>query len=153
MFDSLVSYLKNLLGLLPKEREYFYFNPEGDFQDIRGISPIEDYSIITFFIFIILFICFIMWALYRLKKYAQYKKSIQINTIAKRHLSSFNIHDAKECAYAFSLWAPYLINEKNKDIFKKIEEDFFKYKYKKHTQELKYEEQNNLKLFLDKYNG
>lgn len=153
MFESFISYMKVLLGLVPKERVYEYFNPEGDFQDIKRLMPIEDYSIIIFCISIIIVISFAIWGLYHLKRYIQYKKSIQIKTIAKNHLSSFNLYDAKECAYAFSLWGPYLINEENKDLFKKIEEDFFKYKYKRNTQELKNEEQDNLKFFMDKYNG
>lgn len=47
--EAVIAYIKGLFGVFP-ERIYYYFNPEGDFQDIRPYMPIEDYSLVPFII-------------------------------------------------------------------------------------------------------
>lgn len=153
MYQAFISYLKGLLGLHSKERNYIYFNPEGDFQDIRGLMPIEDTTMIPFIILIIFIFCLLIWGVYKMIKYINYKKSIQPKTLAKKHLLALNIKDAKSCAYIFSIWAPYLIEEKNMALYEKIEKDLFKYKYKKNTEILTDKEQKELYTFLEINHG
>ncbi|MFT7003853.1 MAG: hypothetical protein ACJAWW_001205 [Sulfurimonas sp.] len=153
MFRAFMSYMKGLLGLHPTERNYEYFNPEGDFQDIRGLMPIEDATMIPFIILLVFILCFMGWGLYKIIKHIKYKKSIQAKVLAKKYLLALDMDDAKTCAYTFSIWAPHLIKDDNMTAYEELEEKLFKYKYKKSTKPLALEEQKTLNSFLETNHG
>ncbi|WP_024955504.1 hypothetical protein [Sulfurospirillum arcachonense] len=153
MYRAFISYMKGLFGLEPSQREYIYYNPEGDFQDIRNLMPVEDATLLPFLFGLVIFCVFLCWAIYKLVKYIQYKRSNRIHIIAKKHLTTLNLEDAKTCAYEFTQWASHLVTPENKTIYEEIECNLFKYKYKKQTQPLTSSEQKALQSFLESTHG
>jgi hypothetical protein len=153
MYQAFLSYIKGLFGLHPEKKTYVYFNPEGDFQDIRGLQVIDDITLLPFFISVIILFCFFCWGIYRLIKHIRYKRSIALKVVAKKYLISLDLENAKECAYAFSKWSPFLLMPKNRVLYENIELLLFKYKYKKETQPLTLVEKEMLKTFLDNAHG
>ena len=154
MYEALLSYLKALFGLLPKEREYFYFNPEGDFQDIKPLMAIEDNTLVPFLVMAIIFLVCIGWGMYVGIRALQKKRALSHKNSAKQCLRAFvDTKDAKMCAYAFTRWGHYLITPHNQTLYENLERELFDYKYKKETPLLKESESRALKIFLDETHG
>lgn len=145
---ALINYFKTLLHLHPQEKEYLYFNPEGDFQDIRGFSPIEDYSLVVFSLYFliastVLFII-IRWFYHRSAWYQTKQRRI----LAKKYLLGFSYMDAKSYAYLFSKWSPHLVTPQTQDLNDLISEHLKHYKYVKESGVLSENEKNAIRHFL-----
>lgn len=130
MFKSIIYYFKESLGLDSIEREKPYFNPEGDFQDIKMLMPVEDYTFIYFIIAAIIFMILIYFFIkYLIKKYLESKRN-KNREKAFDIIQKLNVEDAKACAYLFTEFAPIFLTDENKTIFEEIEKEFMKYKYR-----------------------
>lgn len=153
MHEALLSYFKGLFGLLPRERIYYYFNPEGDFQDIKGLMPLEDNTMVPFLIVGIVLLFFAGWMIRFVIKTIQTKRALSRKNIAKKKLMALDTNDAKMCAYQLTRWGHYLVTKRNNMLHESLEKELFKYKYKKGTTSLKEEEKKALSLFLKDSHG
>ncbi len=150
--EAVIAYIKGLFGVFP-ERIYYYFNPEGDFQDIRPYMPIEDYSLVPFIIAGILVLALLFLAIKKgIKAFKKWRSETK-KAIAKAHLKALDVNDGKACAYAFTKWAKFLVTEKNQQQFDAIEAQLFNYKYKKSTTILSEKEAVALRSFVEGKNG
>lgn len=145
---ALINYFKTLLHLHPQKKEYIYFNPEGDFQDIRGFAPIEDYSFVVFSFYCLivgaLLFMGIRWFYHR----SQWYKTKQTKRLAKEYLLGFNEMDAKSYAYLFSKWSPYLVTPQTQEFCQFISIHLKRYKYVKESGVLSENEKNAIRHFL-----
>lgn len=148
MYESLIYYIKESLGLDPIRREIPYFNPEKDFQDIKKLMPVEDYSLIyTGSIAIICLIVLFFVCKHFIKSYIKRKQDKQ-KVKALNILSSMNMNDGKDTAYKFTKYAIYFVNEECKKRFNDIEESLNKYKYTPYNNQLSKKERIMLEIFI-----
>ncbi len=63
-------------------------------------------------------------------------------------LKNIDFKNPKKTAYTFSKYAPYFINEKNKELFEEINKELFNYKYKPSVPQMNEELQEKIKTFI-----
>lgn len=143
-----LNYFKMLFHCIPQEREYVYFNPEGDFQDIRGFIPMEDDSFVLFMGMVLLglflFVGLLRWGYRRSSWYQKRERK----ALARRHLLRFYDVDAKTYAYVFTKWSGYMVTPSTTELCQLILSNLARYKYVKEKGTLSLREIRAIKHFL-----
>ncbi len=100
-------------------------------KDIKGLVEVTDYSL--WWLLAIIFIVFIMtaFALYLYKNRRIRKKRASPREVALSNLKNIDFSDTKNTVYTFIQDGKQFLTPENETVFKNLEKDLEKYKYKK----------------------
>jgi len=99
-------------------------------RDIKGLSPITDFSIYYLMALCFVILLVIIVAIYLYIQPRRKKKPTK-KVLALKKLKNINFKDQKEVAYLFCLNSIYFVNEKNEARHKELVEKLERFKYKK----------------------
>jgi hypothetical protein len=109
-------------------------------KDIKPNVEIIDFSFYLFILGIIIAILLaavILFFIFRKKE----NKNLLI-------LKNIDFKNPKKTAYTFSKYAPYFVNEKNKELFEEINKELIHYKYKPSVPQMDEELKQKIKMFI-----
>ena len=117
-------------------------------KDIKDIVVVPDYSFWIFLLTIFVSILAIGLIIYLYKNRRRKRKKPTNKELAKQRLKSIDFKDQKKAIYTFSVDGSLFVNEKNRELFQKIEKNLTQYKYKKETPPLDSETKKMIKEFI-----
>lgn len=115
-------------------------------RDIKGLLEIQDYSL---YILIFLVVISLLIVFYVIKKLFFKKRVLNPKQLMQKELKSIDLNDTKNSAYTLTQAINILENQDYDELLKTLE----KYKYKKEVMDFSEDEKQQIKLFVDNYNG
>jgi hypothetical protein len=122
-----------------------------DIRDIKGLVPINDYSIYYFSILAVLGALLLFALLFYL-----YKKLFSKNPkeFYLKELKKIDFEDSKKSAYLITKYAKELVyDEKSNEMFERLNDALAPYKYKKDVENISDDVKSEVKLFIEVVNG